>query len=166
MDWVEALKARCLLAVMEPDSEALLRRIFRWYSKTFATPLHLVRNLPVEDILVAYFEHSFEEMEPPQLQEHLAELTDTEEDRELKKRQQDADEEFYRQALEEAKKDQAKEDAKPQIQAPPAMTESRLPEPKVEPLPDINMKFDEQALDNFIESDPIGAPPPGRKRQS
>ena len=51
-----------------------LRRVFRWYSRTFATPLHEVQNLPVEDVLRAYFEQKFEEMEDEKLEQLVREV--------------------------------------------------------------------------------------------
>jgi hypothetical protein len=38
------------------------RRVCRWYSKSFHTPLHEVEQLPWKNILLAYFEERFYEM--------------------------------------------------------------------------------------------------------
>jgi hypothetical protein len=46
----------------EVDPEYYLRRIFRWYSKTFATPLHEVEELPLSDVLQHYWEEHYEDM--------------------------------------------------------------------------------------------------------
>jgi hypothetical protein len=67
MDIYEAVKINALNAVVNPDEEYYLRFIFRWYSKTFHTPLHLIPDLPVIDILTAYYEELYEKMEKDDL---------------------------------------------------------------------------------------------------
>lgn len=63
MDIYEAVKINALHSVLKPDEEYYMRFIFRWYSKTFHTPLHLVPDLPVIDVLTAYYEDMYEKME-------------------------------------------------------------------------------------------------------
>ena len=63
MDLFEAIQQQAMLAVVESDDDAWLRRIFRFYSKHFATPLHLVPQLPLEDVLRAYFEELFDSLD-------------------------------------------------------------------------------------------------------
>lgn len=55
--------------VLGQRGDYVLRRIYRWYSKTFATPLHLVEELPLEWILQHYFECMWEKLEPDEIQE-------------------------------------------------------------------------------------------------
>lgn len=43
-----------------PPNDYTLRHIYRWYSKTFNTPLHVVDNLPRHFILLHYFESQYE----------------------------------------------------------------------------------------------------------
>jgi hypothetical protein len=69
MDIVEAVKINALNSVINPDSEYQLRTMFRWYSKTFFTPLHMVPDLPLVDVLTAYFESNFEGMKEEELAE-------------------------------------------------------------------------------------------------
>lgn len=45
-----------------PDPEFFLRKVFRWYSKTFVTPLDEVEDLPLADVLRHFYEYHFEEM--------------------------------------------------------------------------------------------------------
>ncbi len=77
MDYVDGLRARALLAVLKPSSDDRYRHIFRWYSKTFHTPLHEVEDLPLDDILTAWFETIYEDMEDPERDEVLREMTTT-----------------------------------------------------------------------------------------
>jgi hypothetical protein len=67
----------------------MYRRIFRWYSKAFSTPLHEVDALPLDDVLLAYWEERFEEMEDKDLEEIRGDVT--EEPEELRQRQLDED---------------------------------------------------------------------------
>lgn len=81
MDLFKALQLVCIKSVTQPDGEYKLRRILRWYSKTFYTPLHIVETLPLENILIAYFESIYEEMEEEERQEHIQLLLETDEQR-------------------------------------------------------------------------------------
>jgi hypothetical protein len=67
MDIYEAVKINALHSVIKPDEEYYMRFIFRWYSKTFHTPLHLVPDLPVIDVLTSYYEDMYEKMEEADL---------------------------------------------------------------------------------------------------
>ena len=58
----------------KPDFDAQWRRVSRWYSKTFATPLHLVDDLPRLDVLQAYYEDLYENLEDDKLHLELEEL--------------------------------------------------------------------------------------------
>ena len=46
--------------VLDPDEQAFFRKICRWYSKSFHTPLHLVESLPIDHILTNYYESTME----------------------------------------------------------------------------------------------------------
>lgn len=81
MDVFESLQAQALLAVLEPDHDAWMRHICRFYSKTFHVPLPQVVELPVEDLVLAYFEDRFEEMDDDGRQEVLERLLETPEER-------------------------------------------------------------------------------------
>lgn len=68
MSWFDDIQVLALHAVVREDGDYNLRSVFRWYSKTFATPLHVVETLPIEDVLRHYFEAKYEDLE----EEHLA----------------------------------------------------------------------------------------------
>lgn len=57
---IEAIQILALLSVEAPDKEAHFRKICRWYSREFYTPLHVVINeLPFEEVLQHYYEQTF-----------------------------------------------------------------------------------------------------------
>jgi hypothetical protein len=158
MNHYDALKLLALRAVMKPDADAHFRSICRWYSITFHTPLHLVDDLPEEDILTAYYERTYEEMEEPDREELLRVMLMTEEEKKIKARQKDVEEaeafEFTRRLAAEEKARVAKAklvevkpvDRKPSMLSAADRRESRLPQEKpVVPFeklePDVNIKF-------------------------
>lgn len=73
-----------------PSPDYMLRRVFRWYSKTFHTPLHEVENLPLHDVLVHYHEANYEELEEQELEVERDLLVMTAEERKAEKLRQDA----------------------------------------------------------------------------
>lgn len=81
MDLYEAIEQEAMASVVEPDDEAWLRRVFRYYSKNFATPLHLVAQLPLEDVLRAFFEDVFESMSEEDREERIEWLLMTPQER-------------------------------------------------------------------------------------
>lgn len=87
MDTIRAIRLLALAAVLnqhrrnpKPDPEYFRRFVMRWYSKRFHTPLDKVEGLPMEDILQAYFEERYEELQEPELEREKAEILKTEED--------------------------------------------------------------------------------------
>lgn len=81
MDLYEAIQQQAMLAVVDPDDDAWVRRIFRFYSKNFATPLHLVPQLPFEDVMRAYFEEVFSSLDEEDREERVEWLLMTPEER-------------------------------------------------------------------------------------
>lgn len=175
MDIVEAAQIRALLSVIQQDTEYHVRRIQRWYSKTFATPLHEVEDLPLEDVLLVYFEEAFESMPEKKRVTLAIELTQTPEEKvAAEKAQKEAeeaasDEAFLKEIQEKASKEESNQaalQAKEFELAAKMMRElgelDGLAGTNPPPLPDIEMTFDN---DNLLggEEDSIPAPPP-RKR--
>lgn len=162
MNPVDAIRSIALRSFIDPDGEASLRRIFRWYSKNFSTPLAEVENLDLEHVLLNYFEAIYEEMEPPEIEAAIAEVLESEEERkarqQVQKRIEASDDEFLKAAAEEAQKEAQKEKEKLENAKKLASTPS-LPEPppEIEELPDISVKFDDN-LDNWGDEDPLGIP--------
>lgn len=89
MDLFAALRLKALLAVTKPDEEADLRYIFRWYSKTFHTPLHQVAELDPADVLTAFYETTFEEMTEEERAKDLYELLERPSERRLRLKAKD-----------------------------------------------------------------------------
>lgn len=143
---------------MEPDSEAHFRAICRWYSITFHTPLHLVEELPEDDVLVAYYEKTYEDMEDQEREDLLKALLETPEEKKRKALAKDIENaeafEFSRRLAAEEKARVAKEklaevkpvERKPSMLSAADRRESRLPQEKpavpFEKLePDVSIKF-------------------------
>lgn len=57
------LKQIAMFSVVKKPADYVVRNIFRWFSKEFHTPLHIVETLPFEDVLVHYFESTYEDLE-------------------------------------------------------------------------------------------------------
>lgn len=82
MNYYDIFRYAALNSVLNPGTEYYMRLVTRWYSKTYHTPLHIVEEeVPLEDILLAYFEEKYEAMELDEREGVLAELTETDEQR-------------------------------------------------------------------------------------
>lgn len=134
IDYIRAIKLNAMKAVSDPDTDYYLRFIYRWYSKTFFTPLHEVEDLPLEDILTAYYEESYEKLEEKELRTERLKLVwgEAEFERRLKA-EQDDDDQFVKNYL--AKKTPVKvEDV-----VVPKREKELAP---TTPMPDFSVKFD------------------------
>jgi primosomal protein N' len=58
----KSIQIKAIEAVLDPDDTYSYRRICRWYSKTFHTPLQDVYKLDFEHVLSNYYESTFEEI--------------------------------------------------------------------------------------------------------
>lgn len=158
MNYYLALRLQALNAVLDPDEDANLRHIFRWYSRTFHTPLQAVEEIPVDDVLQAFYEQSYEDLSEEERQTELKTLLETPEDKRLRLRAQDEEQaeafEFARYtAEEERRKEEKKKLSDIQPEGNKAFQVRKIPEatlPKSQPMdlkglkelpPDIEMKF-------------------------
>ena len=100
MDSSEAIRLIALKAVLAArrrspdggvDPSYGLRRVFRWYSKTFSTPLAEVELLPIDDVLQAYWEETYEDMKDEELETERQSMLEAPEDLAARQRQEDAD---------------------------------------------------------------------------
>lgn len=176
MDIYEAIKAKALHSVLKPNTDYHLRRIFRWYSKTFHTPLQEVFDIPIEYVLQEYFEERYENMEDHELDLILQELIETDEQRKqrLSKDEQDKKTEdellqMSKKANQEAVQKKAKDlqNAKAIINKLPKqihklskavkeVSESIKEDMKTDPevAPDIDIKFEDDAeFERLLNSD-------------
>lgn len=66
--------------VLDQRGDFVLRRICRWYSKTFSTPLHEVEEMPLEYVLQHYFECMWEKLDADEIEEEKRKILLTEEE--------------------------------------------------------------------------------------
>jgi hypothetical protein len=150
VDELHAIALEALRAVIEDDDEYRTRRILRWYSREFHTPLHVVEDLPLDDVWQAFFEVQFEQMSEKKRLIRAAELTETPEERAARQREaheaDNQDEDFMaafaKKAAEEAKskakKLSAPAEKKTALKAQPAM------QAPTADAPDIEMVFEDE----------------------
>jgi len=74
VSWLRDLQLLAMQAVVKEVGDYNLRHIMRWYSRTFHTPLHMVEDIPLEDVLRHYYEVQFEDLEEPELSAQIERL--------------------------------------------------------------------------------------------
>lgn len=159
MHYYEAIRARALFNVLKPNQDYYVRRIFRWYSKTFHTPLEEAFNMPIEIILSHYFEEYFEGLEQEDLDDQLVEMTETDEQRKERLAFEDYDSASEHELLEMSRKQNlAKMEDKTKKIAGVAKSG---PKPVTNQLPDqittLNQSLKEitDTIKKEMESDPL-----------
>jgi hypothetical protein len=145
-------------AIVNPDKAAWFRRIQRAYSKKYSTPLPVVQDLPAEEVLQAYYEGAFEEMDDEEREEYIDFLTETDEQRaEREKNESDEekrDDDFVEALTKEVEQDVAagrkgRVQRKRKRRRAPDAKPTELEGGQDEPL--INMQFGEGG--NLIDED-------------
>lgn len=155
MNYYEAIKAKALHSVLKPDTEYYIRRIIRWYSKTFHTPIQAVQEIPVEYILREYFEERYENMEEEDRDIELEEITETEEQRKERLAQEDAEKNSEHQLMEMAR----------QTNKARKIANKNLPKTPITKLPEQISKLSETIKDvaerikEEMKTDPQEMPP-------
>lgn len=167
MNHFEALKLNALKAILKPDSDYFIRKVYRWYSKTFHTPLLEAIDIPFEEVLVHYFECRYEDMDEEEREEELRLALMTEEQ---KKEQQEADEaerlseyQFLKMSEEINKKKAATSKLPEQVsklteiidKTSEAIKNEMTSDPEELP-PEIDMNFDQESFDRLINGDSLG----------
>lgn len=174
MDPIETIRNKAMLDVIEGDFLYQYRRLCRWYSMKFHTPLPVVMEMPEDDVLQAFFECQFEEMGKAARRKLALEMTETEEETNERKQSEDAasDEAFLKRQEKEAAKETKKALKKLQKEAAAAakkladMADKEMvavpakKKPKSPPPPDISMDFS----NGNLKDEECVAPPPPRKR--
>jgi hypothetical protein len=164
----EGIRLRALRAVIRSDRAFFLRRVMRWYSKTFFMPLDQVEEIPIEDLLQVWYEEQYIGMTPEELEDERKELLTTAEQRYEQILAEEADDaemfeaaqiiaaEEKRKKLEAAKVKTGKitEAQKPLGPIKPVeMPETDLPRVTTTIPPDIAMTFvDEAEFDAELDS--------------
>jgi hypothetical protein len=80
-NYYKYLQLKALDSIFNPDDLYLQRKICRWYSKEFNTPLDKVLKSPFDSILIHYYETQFEQIPHNDLvdvliQDHITDLSD------------------------------------------------------------------------------------------
>lgn len=155
-----ALRTVALRDVLKETPDYQIRSIFRWYSKTFHVPLPEVSMLPMDDVLQAFYEVQYEEMEIDERESERQLLIESDDER-TKRLMGEALDEFERVSFEQEAdriaesqqkdlKDMKQEQpmaSRPPVLNAPMLSDSKndpfapppLKGPKVEP--GITMKF-------------------------
>jgi hypothetical protein len=137
------------ISKLEPDGDYFIRKVFRWYSKEFSTPLHEVLELPLDDVLTHYWESQYEQMDDDEIVAAIKRLRETEEERKAREaKEQDAvgaDEAWLRQ-VEQEEQQRIANKAAPAPAAPRpahqrAEKESQLPDYVDKPLEGFKVNF-------------------------
>ncbi len=76
---VLAFKKNSKNSKIKEDAEYSVRHIFRWYSKTFYTPLDHVARLPLQDVMRAFWEEKYEALDEDELEEVRVQALKTDE---------------------------------------------------------------------------------------
>jgi hypothetical protein len=153
VDQFEAIRVQALLDVMDGGFEYHWRRICRWYSTTFHTPLIEVDGLPIEHILQNFFEHAFEQQSKAERRKLAITLTETPD--EVKKRERVAkaksDDAYLKRIQKQAKKEaeqkvakEAREKATAKALIEQLNEQDMLSIPNPPDLPDFSMRFDDK----------------------
>lgn len=177
-DRYDVIKSARLLAMQAVktdlvDPQYFFRLVFRWYSKTFSTPLHIVEELPLEDVLQHYFESKYETLEPLELEEELKAILETAAERKEREQKEAEEEMSDEQFLEELRKEAAekKQLGKGLVELPnnKAVNPDVLakPEPKTMLQPDkldsVDIKFDDDIFNKLDDLDPFDLISPSKK---
>jgi hypothetical protein len=156
VDAFRATQLQALVAVLRPDYEYRLRQVHRWYSQTFYVPLPEVSDLPIDEVLQAYYETHYEQMSAEERAEERRQLLKTPEESFDELLREEAEEaEMYTlgqlMAAEELER-RRKAQAEKQIAVIPRLNQGPLPEadlpaaPLVTDLPpDVSITFVDDA---------------------
>lgn len=108
LDLLKAIRLLAYDAVTRKGSEYILRFIFRWYSREFSVPLPQVDEIPLEDVLQAFFECRYEQMDEHEREDEESKLRETQPERlereAREKRESEDDDDFLREAIAEARR--------------------------------------------------------------
>ena len=151
MDFIEGIRLQAVLDVLEGEFDYQYRRICRWYSTTYSTPLAEVDSLPIGWVLRAFFENGCEKMPKRELRKLALTLTETPEETKKRKsvEKSKTDDAFAKRVAKMAKKEAAEQEAKKKANEKKVKANieaegerDMLDLPKDLDLPDFSMKFD------------------------
>ncbi len=158
-----------MAGVLSPDWPAKFRSIARWYSKEYVTPLADVYELPIDFILLNYFEAQYEGMEEEERNKVAAEIIQTPEQLAYEKElAQKSEDDFYEQTklaalsmknLKEVKRKQVSEQL--ESLGNQDLIALKPVEVKVKDLPKVTVKHEEFSIgentsfEELLELDPL-----------
>lgn len=166
MDPVESIQIQALLDVMEGDFLYHYRRICRWFSTTFHTPLAEVDSLPMEYVLQNFFENRFEDMSEAERKKLALQMTENEAEKKkrLAKEKAGTDDAFAKRIAKKARKEEAEAAAKKKLADEAARARVAAMANKemagIPDLPGFSMAFDTGGNLLSSDSEESFAPPP------
>lgn len=140
--YLDAIRKVAMLSVKKPDDQSALREIFREYAKTFYTPLHVVEELPLEFVLLHYYENKYNALEEEELNLHLRHLLSTPLERQKQMEEEEAEEIKVLQELEE---EALKESKKAEFSKTKNTKSLKDPKPEIKEDPE-EIQFEENLL--------------------
>ena len=177
-DTLDAVRIKAMRASIRPDEDAIIRRISRWYSREFHTPLHTLEELPLEFILLHYFEEIYEKLKPEERHDLAIKIIETPEEKEIREAEDKKSEE---ELIEMAKADNDRINAfkkrvkqsldslkeidsvGPNVKSKPLKKPNKIPKIDVAPKSEEVMVFFDEPLDLDLEKASLGPPPKKRK---
>jgi hypothetical protein len=112
IDMLKAVRVLAFRAVQAKESEYLFRYIMRWYSREFHTRLQDVEEIPIEEVLMHYFEDRYEHMSDEEIDEELGQLIETDAERIAREAKEELDRQDDDEFFEEMKAEAAAGNAK------------------------------------------------------
>lgn len=155
MALAEELQLLAFHAVATDTNEYRLRFLMRWYSKTFATPLHLVPSIPLIHVLQAFWEEKYESLDEDELEEERLRLLETEDQRRVRLVKEDA-ERVESEAFFAAVNAQAVAKKLEEVNIPsqlPVKTKERQPEPELSAPTERPPRAEETVSLKFVPTD-------------
>lgn len=156
IEWPKALRILALKEALseEPSHDYFIRKVFRWYSKTFSTPLHQVYNLPLFDVMQAYYEEIYsnlaDEKDSPDFHEELSNLSKTEAELEKDRLEKDKEEAESYKLIKSAEADN-KRTAEKSASQKKKILEDKLRRDR-ETAKEIDSLLGKDALGNYMET--------------
>lgn len=90
--------------VLKADTEYHIRRIYRWFSKTFHVNLIDAFDIPLEEVLLHFYEEKFENLDDSEREDEIAMLSETEDQRRAREENEDTEKATEDELMEMARK--------------------------------------------------------------
>lgn len=143
LNYFKFLQLKALDCIFNPTDDYLQRKICRWYSKEYSTPLNQVLEMPFDYVLTHYYESEFEKQDHNQLIDQLIEdhLPEIQQDNE------DDDEEFMEMLEKEQEMGLKKKQSLTNPTVPVVKNQPSTSNPPSQPE-DIVMNFDDNGFND------------------